>query len=194
MALDLDEFKEKWKTVNLRLDKLEENNERLAARLATSRATTAQQKLARTYFLTGIVAFLLPVMSPSLVSVLDLPVWVAVVYAVFGVVMGIANICISKYISRCDYLSMPVVEALRHAVKIQQIQRTGRLAAIIVSVLIISLLGFHLLSHEDPYITVSFVIGLVTGLALGIVKCLKMLRLAKQIQQELRSIQENDNE
>ena len=121
--MDLEQLRNNWQKTRINSELLDADTNRLTERLASGRAQTARAKLARYYRRSALCAILLPALSPILVISLGFPEWIAAIYAWFGVVMGVLNLCFSRYISRCDYTSQPIVTALASAVKIARIQR-----------------------------------------------------------------------
>lgn len=186
--MDLEQLRNTWQKARVNSELLETDNRKLAESLAVGRAQTARDKLAGYYRRSFIVALLLPALSPVLVKVLDFPVWIAAVYASFGVVMGILNLCFSNYIKRCDYLAQPIVSALADAVKIARYQRYLRSFGISMGGALIATMFFDAVDHSEFHIIIAFIVGLVLGVIIGIIKFRWMSALTRQMQDELRSL------
>ena len=182
--MDLEQLRNTWQKARVNSELLETDNRKLAESLAAGRAQTARDKLAGYYRRSFIVALLLPALSP----VLDFPVWIAAVYASFGVVMGILNLCFSNYIKRCDYLAQPIVSALADAVKIARYQRYLRSFGISMGGALIATMFFDAVDHSEFHIIIAFIVGLVLGVIIGIIKFRWMSALTRQMQDELRSL------
>lgn len=186
--MDLEQMRHNWQKAKLNSGLLEADNRKLAEKLATGRIATAHTKLLRVYRLSAISAAALPVLSPLLVKVLGFPVWTAVAYALFGLVMCILNIAFALFIKRSDVISRPIVEALTSAVKIASYQRYLRAFSLSTGSALIITMFVNALDHSEYHLVIAFVIGLVIGGALGVIKFRRMSALTHQMQDELRSM------
>ncbi len=188
--MNLEELKQNWHKARVNNEMLEADNRRLVSQLATGRAQTARDKLSRYYRRSFICAILLPAFSPMLVSALGFPLWIAALYALFGVVMGVINLWFSNFISRCDYTSVPTVEALEKAVDIARYQRYIRSFGISSGGALIVTMFVHALDKSEYHTVIAFVIGLCAGIVIGVFKYRRMSSLVKQMQDELKSLVE----
>lgn len=186
--MDLEQLRNNWQKTRINSELLDADTSRLTERLASGRAQTARAKLARYYRRSALCAILLPALSPILVISLGFPEWIAAIYAWFGVVMGVLNLCFSRYISRCDYTSQPIVTALASAVKIARIQRYLRAFGMFTGGALIVTMFVDAFDHSEYHIIIAFIVGLVLGIVLGIIKFRRMSALAQQMQDELKSL------
>ncbi len=186
--MNLEQLKHNWQKAKVNSDILDVDNRRLAEQLATGRVQTAQSKLVKYYRRSFVGAIMLPLISPMLVNTLELPVWAAAIYAIFGVIMAILNISFSHYIKRCDYTSYPVVTALAKAVNIARYQRYIRAFGLSTGAAVIITMFTIALDNSDYHLVAAFVIGLIGGCILGVIKFRRMSALTKQMQDELKSL------
>lgn len=189
--MDFEELKTNWNKACINNEMLKADNLRLARELATGRAQTARYKLASYYFRSSFCAILLPALSPSLVLILDMPVWLALAYAIFGCIMGAVNIRFSKYIKHCDYTSVSTVEALSIAIKIARYQRYIRSFGIFVSVILVVSMFYIAIDRCEYNMITGFIFGLVFGLIMAAVKYIRMSSLVRQMKEELQSLLED---
>lgn len=190
--MDFEELKQNWNKACINNELLKADNLRLARELATGRAQTARDKLASYYRRSSVCAILLPSLAPALVIILDLPVWLAVLYAVFGIVMGVVNYCFARYIKNCDYTSVPTVEALSIAIKIARYQRYIRSVGIFVGCILVATMFYFAIDRDDYSMVTAFIFGLVGGLIFGTIKYIRMSALVRRMKAELQSLVEDD--
>ncbi len=185
--MDVDNLKDIWKELDNRLERLESDNARMARELVAGRATTAQRELARSYRITALVGLLLPIGAPLLVSMLDIPVWFAVLYGLFGILATVANYMFSRYVVSRNYMSMPMLDALTHALRIRRWRMRLYFVSLTLGLLVIVGLMYELnLTQSIPAIY-GAVVGLVLGIIIGIRKFLHQSAMTRKIIDELRS-------
>jgi len=189
--MDLEELKQNWHKVQLNIELLKEDNRRLARQLATGRAQTACDKLASYYLRSAFGAMLLPVISPILVTILNMPVWLAVCYALFGIIMGVISILFYRHIRHCDYTSLSIVDALSTAVKIAHYQRYIRTFGIIVGGSLAVTMFYLAIDMSAYHIVKGFIVGFIVGSIFGVIKYLRMSALVRQMKNELQSLLED---
>lgn len=181
--MELDNLKSAWQNLNVRVDRLEEENRRTTEALCRNRAKSAQTKLAESYKRTSYVGLVCLLLAPLCVKVLFLPVWVAVIYGAFGIVMG-AILLRSYWVTRyTNFMSLPIVDALKEAVKMRRRQNAVTTIGIV--------LGCLLLGTFYAYLEVGiygFYVGLVVGLFIGIKKQLTQRQLIREIEDSLREV------
>lgn len=167
---------------------LDDEAVRIASNAAYSRAATAKQKLARHYYMVMAGALLLPLLSCLLVTILFLPVWVAILYALFGFVMALLNGLFARYLSRCDMMSQPIVTALSLSERIIHWQNNIFLFGFCSGLTLICLLLYYVYAVSDTDILAGALSGLLIGVIIGVRKYRRQRRLARQIRTELRAV------
>ena len=191
--MDLDKLRNSWKSLATAPEALEPVNRRIASELAKGRAVSAQQKLARNYFRSGIAGVVVVLLAPILVTVLGLPSVYAYIYGAFGVIMGLLNYRFSRRISKADYITLPVVDALKSVLALRrtwiQLHFVGYTMCLIV---LLSLL-YGILDLENEAI-IGFFIGLAASIPLAFIKERSNFRLIRSIQDEIRSCVEPEND
>jgi len=190
--MNFEEIKQNWNKAQLNIELLKQDNLRLAQQLVKCRVQTARDKLASYYIRSMSCAVLMPLLAPTLVISTHMPIWVASLYGLFGIIMGVINYLFYRYIKRCDYTSLPTVEALSMAVNIARYQRYIRSFGIFASGALIATMFYLAIDRSEYNMVVAFIIGLAVGLALGLIKFLRMSALVKQMQNELRSLLEDE--
>lgn len=188
--MDLDDLKDKWQKLEVRADRLEEDNRRLAAELARGRVQSVKTKLVRHYRIAFCQCFMLPLFAPTLIVVLDFAPWVAWVYGIFGIVMAVLNGLFARSIEKTDIISLPVAEALKEAVRMRTRHRRLRTAGIIMCIVVISSMFGQVIGVDDGSffydgMVSGMIIGLVIGIPLGLVKEFRARRLIRRMREEL---------
>lgn len=184
---DLEEYKKSWKHARLDTSSLEADNRAMARRLATGKAMTTKQSLGRHYLFSFIVSLMLPVLSPVLV-IIGFPMWVAVIYGIFGIIMAVMSGSFYIYIRHIDYYSLPTVEALKNVLALSKwttvmsISGFSMAFAVCCSMLWASLEGMH------DQIFYGLVFGLVIGAMIGYLRFRNRNRLVKKLRYELQSL------
>ncbi len=183
--MNIDDLRTQWNSLSVRVDRLEQENRRLAAELATGRATTAQQRLSSRYIKHGLMGLLLPLLAPMIVYVLEMPVWVAVLYAIFGLICMTTDFAFSQYIKRTNFAVMPVVVSLENMLNIKKRQRQIQLVFIILGLLFLGLAFFPAMADRPPLL-IGGLVGLVFGLFIGLREYRQKVKLINEVLSQLR--------
>lgn len=183
--MTLEELKVQWNQLSVRVDRLEEENRRLASELATGRATSAQQRLASHYTKHALIGLLLPLLAPMLVFVLDMPLWVAVLYGLLGLLCMAADLIFARYIRRSNFAILPVVNSLENMLKAKKYQRRMQIVFIIIGGIFLGGAFFPAL-EDEPSVMIGALIGLIIGICCGLTLYFKKVRLINEILKELK--------
>ncbi len=186
---DLEEYRKSWKHAKFDTTTLDADNRAMARRLATGKAMTTKQSLGRHYLFSFVVSLMLPVLAPMLI-IIGFPIWVAVIYGIFGIIMAVLSGSFYTYIRHMDFYSLPTVEALKNAMTLSKRTALTNIAgfsmafAVCCSMLWASLDGMH------DQIFYGLVLGLVAGAPIGYLRFRNRNRLVKKLRDELKSIQD----
>lgn len=183
--MELEELKNKWQHLSVRTDVLENDNRRLASELAKGRIQTAQRSLVDFYVKMGWAGMLVVALAPMIYVSLEFPLWVAIVYGLFGLLMSVLNFRFSRRIARTDYFSMPVVSALSLVVDLRKKQKQLRALGLLLCLIVLGSLGWSALDVSNESIYIGFIAGLALGIPLAIIKMRRAVRLARKLQEEL---------
>lgn len=184
--MELEEIRRQWKRTRVVADG-HTDYRRAMETAARSRAKGALGKLARQYRLQALFALALPVLSPLLVSDFRFPLWLATLYALYGIVMAAVNMLFYRHLSGLDIMSQPVVTALSISADILRRQRNIILGSLTCALVLIGLLLWQFHSIGNTWLLVGAWAGTAVGAAVGIVKVMNKTRLARQIRNELKS-------
>ncbi len=181
MQDNLEQLKDIWNRTKVDNDRLRQANRQLSEKLAKEKAGSLQDAYARRVRNYSIFALMLPFISPMLCTMLNMPVWVAVVYSLFGVFCSAVNLWLYRYVKACPLVSLPVLQAVTRATKIRYYQIRTRIACIIIGLPIIVILLAMLYNSGDAILIISAFVGLAIGLAIGISKLLTDLSYTRRI-------------
>lgn len=190
--MNLDELKNTWQTLNLRVGHLEEENRRLAQRLSAERAAGTQQQLARRYRRLSVVGLLLPLLSVALYFC-GMPLWFDILYAIFGLAMCALNLRLANFIGRSNYLSLPTVEAVAHAVRIRLWQQRLLIGGESAGLVVVIILFFQLADFGTGAI-ISGTIGGIVGGIVGYFKQRSLFRMSRRLLAQLRQDATSDDD
>lgn len=170
-----------------RIDNLERENRRMAKKLATGKATTAQHRLAKIARRGIYSGLFLPLLAPLLYYYLGFQAWIAIVYGAFGIIMSIANLLFYRSIVKNDYMSLPLVKAMESAVKIRENLRNIRILGVSIGLGILFSLIFDTAARYNISILGGLLTGCFFGLLIGLKKWREQSRLSRSIIKELRA-------
>lgn len=183
---DLDFIKQQWQQLSVKVDNLEQANQRLSDQLARTNAKSFQERLAGRVKRISWAGLLLPVLAPMLYFSLQMPVWICVVYAIYGIFMCILNRRLSAFILSKNLLEISATEALQHATAVRLYQKNLRILSAILAILLLFGMYYMLpVTEHHTFILMGGLVGLVLGLAFAIPRCITNARLARRMAQSL---------
>jgi Na+/melibiose symporter-like transporter len=185
--MDLEQLKAQWKSVDFATDNMDETNRELTRQIAVNHASSVRQRLAKIHKHTAIVGFMLPVLAPLLYLVFNMPMWISLLYAVFGLLMSGLNLAFVRYVLGCDYTSLPIVEACAHAVKVDAWRRWLLVIGWVGMIVVIVPLLTVIYQAEGSDVFVGGIVGLVIGLAIALPRCYRSYKLTKELNEILKS-------
>lgn len=187
--MEIDELKKQWQSLRVRVDSLEADNRRLASELAAGRIQTTRSKLVRLYRLNGLCGFLLPLLAPLMVKI-GFEDWLAIVYGVYGILLGCLNLWFSWSIGKADLIGTPVVEAVSKAIAIRKRQNVIRIVGIVFGAPVIASMFMQAADKSPDSMLAGMGAGLIVGLLIGIKKARQASKLGKSLQQEIELCKE----
>lgn len=186
---NIDELKNRWKSIEIDNEKLRKENRRLSEELQRHKVTPLQNRLARRTNLFRFIGLLLPVMAPMLYYVLLQPLWVCISYALFGLFSFALTTYLHNFITAENLSFMPVVQASERAVAIRLKMIQVRCLNLLLGIPLIVVLMSYFIGDEDETIFISALIGLVLGIAIGVSKMMTDAALARKIIKSLKDCQ-----
>lgn len=168
--------------------RLDRDSGRVMSELKSGKIKSAQTRLADYFIRNGVFGLCLPALAPMIFLVLEFPLWVACVYAVFGLVMGAFSFAMGIRVRRFNYMSLPVVTALSKVVDIHRRMTRLRVFGICTGLLVIGSLFAQCLGAVNTSILWGFAIGLAVGIPVAWVKYRMGEKLVKELKEQLRSM------
>lgn len=184
--MELEELRRQWQHATIKADSEVDSRQTFRA-AARRRADGALGHLARQYRAQAIVSLILPILAPVLVGDFHFPLWLAVLYALYGFGMMVVNFAFSRYLAGLNIIAQPVVTALAISASILRRQRNITLVSLSFAVVLIALLLWHFHSTDNIWLLAGAWTGLVAGSAIGFTKIHRKTILARKIQSELKS-------
>ncbi|MDE6158406.1 MAG: hypothetical protein K2F78_09755 [Muribaculaceae bacterium] len=183
--MDLNELKDKWQQLSFDSERLDSDNGRVMSKIQAGKVVSAQQRLAYDYKRNACVGFCLPALSPMMIISLHFEVWVAVAYGLFGILMAVLSLAMSRRISSVDYMSLPVVEALENVLALRRrIARTRAIGMLLGCVVLASFLG-EIIHTNDKTLLWCAALGAVIGGIIGYVKYRRIKQLSDELLGEI---------
>ncbi len=185
--MDLDSLKNTWRDFSVPDSRLENETAEIARKLSRGKAESSQKRLADSYVVVALMGLCVAAMSPMVFTILELPLWVAVLYGIFGLTMAVIDFWFSRKVRRENYLSLPVVTALSRVVEIRKLQRQLRMVSLSFGAVVVgSLMWEAYVENGNLPMLLGMLLGIAIGVPIGIVKWRQLVRLAKEMQDEIR--------
>ncbi|WP_300911737.1 hypothetical protein [Muribaculum intestinale] len=185
MTDNLDELKKQWQELSQLTRNLEETNRRLSERMARSKVSSTQERLADTIWRWSFIGLVLPVLAPLLHETADLPWWYCALYALFGVVFAAIWWNFANFIRSERLTDMPVAAAIERALIIKLRQQKIRATAWICGIILIGTGGFLIPAGDRMPALIGGGIGLAAGLAIALPRVLANERMARSMVEDL---------
>lgn len=183
----LDHLREIWKKAPINTARLDSNARSIEGELGRSRPAGYARILARDYNRMSWFALIVIAMSVPL-KFIGCPMWLCVVYALFGLCAVVWNFFLARYISHIDFMTLPVVQSIEKAVRIRMLQRRLLLLSSVLGILVIvPLLKFFYEAEPEHSMFWGGVVGGVLGLIVGVRKEILFFRRSREL---LRSLQD----
>lgn len=185
MTDNLDELRKQWQELSQHTRNLEEANRQLSERMARSKISSTQERLADKIWRWSFIGLVLPVLAPLLHEVTHLPWWYCAMYALFGVLFAAIWWNFANFVRAERLTDMPVAAAIERALIIKLRQQRIRTTAWICGMILLVTGGF-LIPVEDrmPALT-GGAIGLVIGLAIALPQQFANERMARSMIEDL---------
>lgn len=188
----LEELRESWRKLSADSEELDKANKMLSEQLSRKKAVTIQDELSGRLRRISRIGAVFPLLAFVMFYQLDIPLWLCVMYTVFGLVMGALNRILGDYVSAVRLVDLPVADALRRATYIKVRQQQLRALGVTTALMVVGLLMTELLSTGNDAMVLGAAAGLAGGLAIGIPRCIKNARLARRLVESLSQDGEND--
>lgn len=183
--MDIDELKKQWNAMELRIDRLEKENNRLMTNITNNRIVGLRGRLLARYRMMIILCVVSPAWIFFMDSLCDVSNFVKVCYVLFFVVMVITNGYVYHLIRKVDYIEMTIKDALVAATNVEIARRRMKIIGWILAVPLLAMLfsTFYEIGREE--LIYGAWIGLIVGFISGAIYEVNTRRLIRQMRQTL---------
>lgn len=176
-----------WEELNFRVERLEEENRRLARETMSSRYQTARERLVKRYRIFIILALVMIVYMSALILLNPLAVEkyklaTAIYWGVFLAAEAAIDTYLMIKVQEIDLYNSTVSEIASKAARNWRIHKIA--VAIGMPLAIGACVLLALLYDADNFIIFGMIVGGVIGLAIGIFQLLKFMNYYKLLQSE----------
>lgn len=188
--MDIDELKDKWQKMNFDSERLGNDTDRVMSEIKAGKITSAQHSLALNYKRNALGGLCVTALAPLLVITLHFQLWVAIVYGLFGLLMAVLSYDFADSIAMTDYVSQPVVDAMRAVVAMRKRMARIRAIGIVAGCGVLASFFGEIFDKADDTLILSSSIGLAVGLVIGWLKYRHIKRLADELKAQVESMAE----
>ena len=192
--MNIDELKSQWKSMELRIDRLEKDNKNLLSRISNERMKSVREKLLARYRALIIVCIFSPLWMVLMNELYQVDVEVSIVYAFFFLVMALANFYMCKLIKKVDCSKLTIKEALIAVTKVEETRQKVKLLGWIFGLPLIIIMFDVFKEMGHPEIIYGACVGLVIGGVVGYLVERKTRRLIRELRQTLADALVDDDE
>lgn len=183
--MELDELKKQWQQIELRIDKVEEANHRLAEKLKKNKATNAKQRLSRQFGMKLLICVVSPLWMILFASQVEVRTELFISYMVFFVIMTIAMAYVWNKLRTMNYMKMSIKEALIAVYDMERLYRLVGWIGIITGAPLIVFMMLEIYKLEISEVIYGAWAGLIVGTIVGLISKMRNRRLLKEMRQAL---------
>ena len=192
--MNIDELKSQWKSMELRIDRLEKDNKNLLSRISNERVKSVREKLLARYRAIIMVCIFSPLWIVMMDKVWNLDNEILIVYTFFFMVMALANYYMYQLIGKVDCSKLTIKEALIAVTKVEEYLRKFQFLGWILGFPLIIILFDVFKKMGHPEVIYGGVVGLVIGGIIGYFYDRKTRRLIRELRQTLADALSDDEE
>ena len=192
--MNIDELISQWKSMELRIDRLEKDNKQLLSRISNERMKSVREKLLARYRALIIVCIFSPLWMVLMNNLYHIDIEVSIVYAFFFYVMALANFYMCKLIKKVDCSKLTIKDALIAVTKVEEYLRKFQFLGWILGFPLIIIMFDVFKEMGHPEIIYGACVGLVIGGVVGYLVERKTRRLIRELRQTLADALADDDE
>ena len=186
--MDLDNLREQWKSLNIKVEDLQVENMRLRHDIQTNKVTSINRRLIARIRNMLLVCCLAPIFIIYMKNEIALTTATIVCYVSYFIIIGAAHGYLLWRLSTRDYLSMPIAAAIKEAATLEVYRKRMRMWSYIMAAPVIFMLMMDIYKYGYPGALISGIIGGLAGLAIGLRLEYTNRKLMRQIRQLLDQI------
>ena len=186
--MDLDNLREQWKSLNIKVEDLQVENMRLRHDIQTNKVTSINRRLIARIRNMLLVCCLAPIFIIYMKNEIALTTATIVCYVSYFIIIGAAHGYLLWRLSTRDYLSMPIAAAIKEAATLELYRKRMRMWSYIMAAPVIFMLMMDIYKYGYPGALISGIIGGLAGLAIGLRLEYTNRKLMRQLRQLLDQI------
>ncbi len=186
--MDLDNLREQWKSLNIKVEDLQVENMRLRHDIQTNKVTSINRRLIARIRNMLLVCCLASIFIIYMKNEIALTTATIVCYVSYFIIIGAAHGYLLWRLSTRDYLSMPIAAAIKEAATLELYRKRMRMWSYIMAAPVIFMLMMDIYKYGYPGALISGIIGGLAGLAIGLRLEYTNRKLMRQIRQLLDQI------
>lgn len=186
--MDLDNLREQWKSLNIKVEDLQVENMRLRHDIQTNKVTSINRRLIARIRNMLLLCCLAPIFIIYMRNEIALTTATIVCYVSYFIIIGAAHGYLLWRLSARDYLSMPIAAAIKEAATLELYRKRMRMWSYIMAAPVIFMLMMDIYKYGYPGALISGIIGGLAGLAIGLRLEYTNRKLMRQIRQLLDQI------
>lgn len=186
--MDLDNLREQWKSLNIKVEDLQVENMRLRHDIQTNKVISINRRLIARIRNMLLVCCLAPIFIIYMKNEIALTTATIVCYVSYFIIIGAAHGYLLWRLSARDYLSMPIAAAIKEAATLELYRKRMRMWSYIMAAPVIFMLMMDIYKYGYPGALISGIIGGLAGLAIGLRLEYTNRKLMRQIRQLLDQI------
>lgn len=186
--MELDRFKNTWKELDRRLERLSDGTDDTARRVARGKVRSVQSQLARTFLFNGILALVGVVITVMATRILALPMWLTAVMTVYVMLMGGLSMFMYGRVHGHDFISEPTVQAVAYALWLQRLRLRIIAVGLCCGALVLGAFFWVIAADSGMPALYGGLTGLTVGAILGWMKYRRQTLLLRTLTAEIKSI------
>lgn len=186
--MDLDNLREQWKSLNIKVEDLQVENMRLRHDIQTNKVTSINRRLIARIRNMLLLCCLAPIFIIYMKNEIALTTATIVCYVSYFIIIGAAHGYLLWRLSARNYLSMPIAAAIKEAATLELYRKRMRMWSYIMAAPVIFMLMMDIYKYGYPGALISGIIGGLAGLAIGLRLEYTNRKLMRQIRQLLDQI------
>ncbi len=184
--MTLDELKQSWNNIDLKLTEVDESVKNIERSVANNRTSAMRSRVRSGSVTMGVISLIVPFLFIPFYTMSPLLVVCSFLFFFF---CSFTYFYFARSVVRCEYGSMPVTEALRRTIDLERQRERFRMARMVVGIPLICFMIGVLYVGDEPLVFVGAAIGAVIGTAIGLLINHRFASALRSMKRELEEIE-----
>lgn len=190
--MNIDELKNSWKNIELRVSHLEAENRRLARKLRNNAAMSYRSNFSRRYIMAIIACIVAPFSLIGINVQTPVPISLIVCYVVFFIVMALLMAYTLYRLRKTDYTSIPTKETMVAVTQFEIMRKRHNLIGYALAVPLLSYMFYYFYQVGQREMIVGAIVGLIVGFIVGLFIESRTRRIIRHLRDTLASELQED--